>query len=147
MIGPELVRRARAIAAGAGRPDAELLAVGWATVELDRAAAELGGGPLAWADGPRDALLGARVRIAAADAPAGVALVLLEPDTEGRIAAALARHGEGVVAAWVRATDDEDDAPDGRVGWSAASVGPFGRERLRLGPARGPHLLSVRADG
>ena len=35
-------------------------------------------------------------------------LLLLEPDTEGRLAATIARHGEGVVAVYVRASGGAD---------------------------------------
>ena len=82
--------------------DARVLAILWATVELERAERELGevlGGPLHAGPAPRDAALGATVRVAH---PFGrspePALLLVEPDTEGRLAALLARHGEGVVA-------------------------------------------------
>jgi hypothetical protein len=116
------------------------VAVGWATVELDRAAEELarwlGRGEI-FADAPSSSLLGARCRIGRSGA-AGPWIVLLEPSTEGRLAASLARTGEGWVAVW---TADPPDA--GR--WSAERPGPLGAERLALGgPVEGPHRLLVR---
>ena len=81
-----------------------LLALGWATVELDRATAS-------WRSRP--ALERRPVRTAPDDEPwapslvastsADGALLVLEPRTEGRLAAALARHGEGPVAAYLAA--------------------------------------------
>ncbi len=71
---------------------------GWATVDLDRAAVELqdllepGG---TFDEAPGSAWLGARCRIGRAASIEGPFLVLLEPHTEGRLAAYLARHGEG----------------------------------------------------
>ena len=121
-------------------------ALGWATVELDRAARELGrrvpgSGPFEPA--PEDELLGARCLVGPLfDLGGGglpsrhVRLVLLEPSTEGRLAATLARHGEGPAAAWL----DRDRPP--RMAVSRPALGPFGRERLLLGgPLHGPHLL------
>jgi hypothetical protein len=86
---------------------ARLTAIVWATVELDRAERELGailGAPLAAHAAPRDDALGATVRVARPFGPAPEpALLLVEPDTEGRLAALLARHGEGIVAIQVDA--------------------------------------------
>ena len=119
-----------------------VLAVGWATVELDRAAEELahllapGAGFGAAAS---SVLLGARCRSAPA-ADAGLWIALLEPDTEGRLAASLARSGEGWVATWVLAEPTGTDS----AALSAARPGPFGPERLRLGGGlAGPHRLVV----
>lgn len=86
---------------------APVTAILWATVELDRAERELGailGAPLAARPAPRDDALGAAVRVARpfGQAPEPV-LLLVEPDTEGRLAALLARHGEGIVALEVEA--------------------------------------------
>ena len=120
------------------------LAVGWATVELDRAALELAhllAPDAAFRDAPPSVLLGARCRIAPAAAPATVRIVLLEPDTEGRLAATLARSGEGWVATW-----EVEPSVIGGAGISAARPGPLGLERLGLegGPA-GTHRLFVEA--
>jgi hypothetical protein len=79
-------------------PDgARLVAVGWATVDLERTVAGL---PEPSAVGPatEEPSLGARARVVRAGP---VALVLLEPSTEGRLAAALARRGEGIVCLYV----------------------------------------------
>ncbi len=92
----------------AGSP-ARVVAIGWATVDLDRAWVELSTADPA--DGPpfddgsvresaRDDLLGARSRWLA-DEVAGPGLILLEPDTEGRLAAGLVRRGEGPIALYV----------------------------------------------
>jgi hypothetical protein len=74
---------------------------GWATVDLDRAERDVRDAlatDLVFAEAIRSALLGARCRRAAA--PDGEWIVLLEPDTEGRLAGFLARHGEGWAATW-----------------------------------------------
>jgi len=116
------------------------VARGWATVELERAAAELGGS-LAAGTGfeptePSTALGARCLRGTSADRYSWI--VLLEPDTEGRIAAFLARHGEGWAATWL----DADDR--GRlVATDGASPGPFGPERLEPGSPWGPFRLQV----
>ena len=86
---------------------AGIMAIGWATVELDRAERELAGAlapelgePVRWAPATRDVELGAAAR--RGPAVHGVPLFLLEADTEGRLAAQVARHGEGVLAVYVR---------------------------------------------
>jgi len=140
-----------ALARLAGRP----VALGWATVELDRAALEL-----AAALGlPQDPFvitaptssLGARARIAWDGLGPGVALILLEPSTEGRLAATLARQGEGPAAVWMGvASLPNAEATLGRAGvaLAAADAGPFGAERLLLdGPIHGPHRLLVELAG
>ena len=90
-----------------------LAGVGWATVELDRAEAELaewlaGDAPDPAADA-LEPVLGARCASAAADGLPGAELVLLEPTTEGRLAASLARDGEGPCALYAAA---------GRAAWT-----------------------------
>lgn len=119
--------RARSPEEPGGAPPA-LLAIGWATVDLERSLADLGAAGTA---GPEVAepALGARARVV----PAGpVALVVLEPVTEGRLAAALARRGEGIAALWVGG----DPGP-------AARPGALGRPARLLPHARpwGPYLL------
>ena len=84
--------------AGLGDPtDApRLVGIGWATVDIERTVAGLPGVDVrAAAD---DELLGAR---AWRTSSGPVALVLLEPNTEGRLAAALARRGEGIAALYL----------------------------------------------
>ena len=122
------------------------LAVGWATVELDRAARELsdliGSGDV-FGIAPSSEALGARCRVWSGAAEGGVWIVLLEPETEGRLSAALARHGEGWVATWVTVPT----APPSSVAQlSGARPGPLGTERLVLGaPVSGPYRLIVEA--
>lgn len=103
-------------------------AVGWATVELDRAAVELA--PLLRAgstfrQAPSSAILGARCLVGDARGPGAPLIVLLEPSTEGRLTGALARYGEGWVATWFHAAHHEIDGP--------GSIGPLGREWLDRG--------------
>ena len=116
-----------------------LLAIGWATVELDRAASDFGGG---FADAPQDELLGAFVRMRGP-------LLLLEPSTEGRLAATLARHGEGPAALYVRAPGGDLGAGVARATergarFSLRATGPLGPSVLLLGgSAWGPHAILV----
>ena len=123
---------------------ATIVAIGWATVDAERAIVELGGAR--WTTGPRDELLGARARLRAAkpaDREVAVGLVVLEPDSEGRLAASLARFGEGVAAVYVRGRGEPSgDRPGDRIG--PLGPGPFGPARLvRGGPAWGPHVIVV----
>lgn len=127
--------------------------VGWATVELDRAVAELGealqipsGG---FVEAPGSASLGARCLVAQGVLRGGASLVLLEPSTEARLAATLARHGEGPVALWLAVGNlaDENLFGAGRP-IAQPQTGPFGPERLLLdGPIHGPHRLLVERPG
>ena len=124
---------------------------GWATVELDRAHEEVAG--LAAARGTAtasvvgdDHVLGARCRLLRfAD---GGSILLLEPSTEGRLAAALVRHGEGFVARYLLV---DGGAPDRarRAGFTISSGGhgPFGTQRLvHAGPRSGPFLVLAGLD-
>ena len=134
--------------------------VGWATVELERAERELCTALGLSADdfGPATSsiALGARCRIAPGALGDALALVLVEPDTEGRLAATLARLGEGPAVVWL--VVEGCDTTDGASATDAASAtlrlsatmtaavrpGPFGLERLVLGgPIHGPHRLLV----
>lgn len=105
------------------------IAVGWATVELDRAALQLShllAAGTGFSRAASSVILGARCRSGRA-AEAGLWIALLEPDTEGRLAGTLARSGEGWAATWVLA----GPTPTQRL--SAERPGPFGPERLVLG--------------
>ena len=73
--------------------------IGWATVDRERFVAGLGAGGRSRSSPRRSASRG--VRRSATGRPAGDVLVL-EPDTEGRLAATLARSGEGPVAIYLR---------------------------------------------
>lgn len=127
---------------------------GWATVELDRAEIEVA---IALAelqelrdprveDAPDERLLGGRGRLLRyAD---GRDMLLLEPSTEGRLAAALARYGEGSVALYLLV---DAGAPERarRAGFRLSSEGrgPFGPERLVIaGPRWGPFLVLAGLD-
>jgi hypothetical protein len=84
-------------------------------------------------------LLGARCRVGRARESEGEArwIVLLEPDTEGRLAAFLARSGEGWAAVW----ETDGDADPGR-----GTAGPLGQERLVDGrPPSGPFRMRLAA--
>jgi hypothetical protein len=136
--------------------DARPVAIGWATVELDRAAAELadalGTDAGRFSDSDQDPGLGAYTRIARGGLAPALDLVLLEPSTEGRLSGTLARHGEGPVAAWLRTLDEAAALAALRAaGIAVAGVldGPLGPARLILdGPISGPHrFLLVSAPG
>jgi hypothetical protein len=125
---------ARRNAALAGPPVAELVAVGLATVDLERLSDRLGG---AWLPAVGDPLLGATTRrLAVGPGPGGdVAVLLLEPDMEGPLAAALARFGEGLAAVYVR--------PARPAGGRFEATGPFGPARLVPGSVWGPHVVAL----
>jgi hypothetical protein len=146
---------------GAGRPEQPYdLVAGLvreativATVELERVLRDLG-----WAeDAVRAAIAGA-----VPDLHLGAAVVLVddategrlafaEPTTEGRLAATLARHGEGPCGRYLGfpapASPDALDAfrrraAAGGVPISRVEDGPFGPSVLLLtGPVTGPHLI------
>jgi hypothetical protein len=108
---------------------ATIVALGWATVEIERAETELEaliGDGGSWAEAPREGLLGARTAVYRPTGTTSAIVVLLEPDTEGRLAASLARHGEGVAAVYVTTRPGALLAA-GAYGIPAA--GPLGRGR------------------
>ncbi len=104
------------------------MAVGWATVDLDRAVSELtrdlGLPAESFTEAVDSVTLGARGRVAPAAIDGEMAVVILEPSTEGRLAAFLAHHGEGPATIWFLA----DGVVIGEVG--VDRPGPFGPERL-----------------
>jgi hypothetical protein len=128
-------------------------AAGWATVELDRAVAELAvsiGIPAErFAAADDDELLGARCRVAHRVLAEGRSLVVLEPATEGRLAATLARHDEGPAAIWLATAVAQATAvPLAALTLTSARRGPLGTERLLLGgPVHGPHRLLLGPAG
>ncbi len=98
----DLAGLARSLAAagraldGAALP---LVAVGWATVETERTLDGLATlGPLAVGEPTEETCLGAFARVVTLP---GCAVVILEPSTEGRLAAALARRAEGIAALYL----------------------------------------------
>jgi hypothetical protein len=122
--------------------------VGWATIELARAAVELGLDEAGGAIGPAepDVLLGASAWTWRPVSPAPV-IVLLEPNTEGRLAATLAHRGEGPAVLYLLPSDGL--AP-GVEGLAASGIrwrpgrGPLGEAALVLGrPVAGPQLILV----
>ena len=137
------------------------IAIGWATVELGRAVAELSsafGLPTThFEPAPRSMTLGCACLVARGVLPGGAALAVLEPDIEGRLAGVLARLGEGPAVTWLRA--DEPDAADRLPGsdappsdaaalraagfvLAAERDGPFGPERLIVDETTyGPYRL------
>jgi hypothetical protein len=114
---------------------------GWATVDLDRAESNIPGARSR--EGLSDELLGARSRWL--DLTDGNAALLLEPSTEGRLAASLARFGEGPIALYLRPeAGAAERAIAAGFALSTEAGGPLGRQRLVLGgPRWGPHVLLV----
>ncbi len=106
-----------------------LVGRGWATVDLERAATDLADrlAPGARFEvAARSAILGARCLRGRAGPEGDGAewIVLLEPDTEGRLAGYLARFGEGWAATWEMSDHETGDRQPGSTG------GPLGNERL-----------------
>lgn len=126
----------------------QIVALGWATVDIDavRRRIEADAGFGAFVAAPRDAHLGARAVVHRPGEPSGEPIeVLLEPDTEGRLAASLARHGEGFAAIWF---GPRPDAAGGLpAGFGALGDGPLGPARLLLGgPPWGLSVLLLETD-
>lgn len=119
---------------GVSEPNgARLAALGWATVDAERLAVTLG--KALTGEGHAEPALGAiGFRVESAWLP----LVLLEPATEGRLAATLARLGEGPVALYLEGIEPGDGAtPLGHTG--------TGREGRLLRPGRpsGPFIVAL----
>ena len=130
---------------GAGSTLADL----WATVEIDRALTDLGrsGPPVGLIGVPvDDPLLGARVALVSA-ADGGIPIALAEPSSEGRLAATLARHGEGPAGRYVQSPIGLDALRDlaaaAGVSLSGPAIGPFGPAVLVVTAVAGPHLILV----
>ena len=121
---------------GADRLGLPVIGLGWATVDTERGAAELADyGPFEPA--PDEAILGARC-VLGPPGPGDLRIAIVEPNTEGRLAATLARHDEGPAVLWAAGTPGAD------LRLSTAADGPFGKERLVLGgPLGGRHLIVV----
>ena len=104
LLGAADAIRQQAVLADRSLAALQLEAVGWATVDAERARDELAmvaGGDATWHSVERESLLGASAWRCQPPPEDGVALLLLEPDTEGRLAAFLARFGEGVAAVYL----------------------------------------------
>ena len=133
----------------------QAIALGWATVDLDRAAvdvaAALGIAADRFVDATESSWLGSRCRVASDVLPGAMSLALLEPAREGRLAATLARRGEGPCATWLAMADLPSATAALRLDGIVTSVerpGPFGSERLVLDrPVHGPHRLLVEHAG
>jgi hypothetical protein len=127
------------VGSGTGPRGLRLAGIGWATVELDRAADELGMwlGDAAAPDAI-DPLLGARARVRAAGGLPGDTVLLLEPSTEGRLAASLARHGERETGLYVAPDGGFDEARRSGLTLGPTAGGPFGREALATDPGSLP---------
>lgn len=134
------------------------LAIIWATVDLERVLRDLGLAPTLAAATVDDPLLGARVLDLDEPVPAAIGavvalagrhrIVLAEPSTEGRLAAFLARHGEGPAGRYVGVALDlgaiATRAAAAGIAVSRPGTGPFGPEILVLGGRLGsPHLILV----
>jgi hypothetical protein len=129
-------------------PGLRPIAVGWATVELDRAADELAADlaiePDAFVPAADSVALGATTRVARAVLPGRISIAILEPSTEGRLVAILVRHDEGPAAIWFEADEAGGaELPAGRV---VPGGGPFGPERL-LGTGPPDRFLVDRGPG
>ena len=125
-------------------PGFDLIAIGWATVDLERAASAFPG--TTFAKAPPDDLLGARAWVTEPTSATGI--VLLEPATEGRLAAFLARQGEGPAALYLAVPLKPDGGIRRRPRAPATpGGGPFGAELLVHASSReGPWLLVATRD-
>jgi hypothetical protein len=137
------IARHIAESAGAAIPAAgPLLAIGWATVDPERAIGQLANAlhilPATFQAASGSIALGARCVVARAVLGQGISLLVMEPSTEGRLAAFLARFGEGPTAAWYEMAQAAS-ATDGPV-----RPGPLGPERLVPGaPTHGPFRFLI----
>lgn len=123
----------------------DVVAIGWATVDRERFLADAPGGPNE--ELPRDPHLGAFV-VRHGGTTGGPQVLVLEPDTEGRLVSSLVRSDEGPAALYLSAGAGLDAfvADARRRGTPTSSVrdGPLGPSVILLGgEAWGPHLLVV----
>lgn len=138
---PPIADDAAALLAAGTEP--EVLAIIWVTVDTERVLAGTGATAVSL---PHDPLLGASVGLVRP--PDGPPIALLEPNTEGRVAATLARIGEGPAGRYVTATDGlasvEARAAAAGIALAGPEPGPFGSSVLVLtGSPAGPHLVLV----
>lgn len=120
-----------------GLAGARPLAIGWATVDFDRAVAELAAAfgltVEHFEPSSRSETLGCACRVAPGVLSGGASLAILEPDTEGRLAASLARLNEGPTVIWVGLDKPAAAAKTLETAGlvlAAEQGGPFGPERL-----------------
>ena len=151
MVGPDAPLPAEDTAAGidlawledAGR-SLRTLPVIWATVDMERALVEFGLNPARATAAVDDPLLGARV-VVPGQGDVDTTIALAEPSTEGRLAATLARQGEGPAGRYVGVPIDLDEirtlAAAAGIAISRPAVGPFGREVLVFGAGLGGRSL------
>jgi hypothetical protein len=132
-----------------------ILAVIWATVDLERALGGLGLDPARADSAADDPLLGARVvlvdgpPVSGPNAPRLVGapppIAIAEPSTEGRLAAAVARNDEGPVGHYLVAAASLDEvrrrAVEAGVALSREERGPFGPSMLLVGGPIGGRLV------
>jgi hypothetical protein len=136
-------------AEAAATPELMIRGLGWATVDTERAATDFVQaldltGTATSTD--RDRLVGGYAHELRDERLPGGRLVILEPSTEGRLAASLARDGEGPAVLYLGAVDGLDawlvEARKLGVIVSRPEAGPVGRSVLVLGgAAAGPHLV------
>jgi hypothetical protein len=121
------------------------LATIWATVDLERSVAEHGLDAAALT-AIADSLLGARVVVVVVRSDPLRTLAIAEPNTEGRLAATLARHGEGTAGRYLEVAGGlaaaRAQAMSAGIELSRVEDGPFGPAMLVLTRAvTGPHLI------
>ena len=105
----------------------------WRTVDVERTVAAIG---LATELLDADELLGGRgVLVRPADGPP---IAILEPSTEGRLAAALARAAEGDAGVYVAPAGGIEEARRSGIDVGPSARGPFGRAALAGPPSSGP---------
>jgi len=145
-VGTPRTRLEAAATAGAVDGSLQVIGVGWATVDLERAAGEIGPavgiGPNGFADAPDSVALGARCLVAPGVlGPGRIAVVILEPSTEGRLAGHLARHDEGPAVVWLAGS-----GPDSNGDAAGRTPGPFGPEAIQHSVPGRPDLLRCLVD-
>ena len=111
-------------------PADRVVGLGWATVDTERTVAEARA--TRWGPATREDAIGASAIVTRIG---DIALVVLEPDTEARLAASLARFGEGLCLVYVAG-----GGPGGMV--RATALGRVGRLRAHAHPW-GPYVIAV----
>jgi hypothetical protein len=121
-----------------GFPAWPIVARIWRTVDVGRTIADLG---LAAEELGPDDVLGARGVLVRPDD--GPPVAILEPSTEGRLAAALARDAEGDAGVYVAPAGGIDEARRSGLTLGSVAAGPFGRSALVVPPTAGPSTRFV----